>query len=604
METETPEIPPPPVVQKKVANSAPCLTFFRFFLCFVRAHAWACPLALYIPQTTMPPPRAAARAASSNRPEKASKKAGSKKAQEPAAPKSAGVADSADHAEADDKIAKHVSAAQATKAFNALLSYQLKKMNEDDGPQDLLAGGPQSAEELQDGDVSDRSLSVFVNVTLKEGGAPKRLKPHRIPLAHPLTGSGSGARSVCLITPDPQRWWKDALVERDVKSVNRVVGVAKLAGKFKAFDARRQLMNDHDLFLADDRLVPILPRLLGSKFFESKKQPLLVNLRNPEQIKTEIEAAVNSTSFVPTRGTNASVRIGHLRAHTPQQLTENLGVALPAVVEHLHGGWSNVQALDVKLAQSAALPVWNCFLGHPPASGKTKKSKADDEETEVVEDVWRWNLNGAELEKARAEGAARAAEWADQQATALVAAAEEVDNPDVPAETLATNKRKRVPESDSKETKKSSKKNKNESKAEGDQKEGDKANSKEGEPENSPNVDSTSESDTTTAAEPANAGHVEGDGDKMAPGTTPAEATTTADQKAKKKGAPASDASPSAAPSHKKKSGKKSAQGQKADNKADKKAVSPSTKESTAPPADKAPQAPAQGKRSRKSKQA
>ena len=49
------------------------------------------------------------------------------------------------------------------------------------------------------------------------------------------------------------------------------MGVDKLKGKFRPFEARRQLLQDHDLFLADDRVVPMLPKLLGKIFFNAKK---------------------------------------------------------------------------------------------------------------------------------------------------------------------------------------------------------------------------------------------------------------------------------------------------------------------------------------------
>lgn len=31
------------------------------------------------------------------------------------------------------------------------------------------------------------------------------------------------------------------------------------------------LLKENDLFLADDRIIPLLPKLLGSKWFEAKK---------------------------------------------------------------------------------------------------------------------------------------------------------------------------------------------------------------------------------------------------------------------------------------------------------------------------------------------
>ena len=50
-----------------------------------------------------------------------------------------------------------------------------------------------------------------------------------------------------------------------------VVGVEKLKGKFKPFEARRLLLKENGLFLADERVIPLLPKLLGSKFFAAKK---------------------------------------------------------------------------------------------------------------------------------------------------------------------------------------------------------------------------------------------------------------------------------------------------------------------------------------------
>jgi len=50
-----------------------------------------------------------------------------------------------------------------------------------------------------------------------------------------------------------------------------VVGIEKLKGKFKPFEARRALLKENGLFLADERIVPLLPKLLGSKWFEAKK---------------------------------------------------------------------------------------------------------------------------------------------------------------------------------------------------------------------------------------------------------------------------------------------------------------------------------------------
>jgi ribosome biogenesis protein UTP30 len=76
---------------------------------------------------------------------------------------------------------------------------------------------------------------------------------------------------ICLITKDPQREYKNLLESQKIKFISRVVGIAKLKGKFKAFEARRLLLKENDMFLADERVIPSLPPLLGKKWFEAKK---------------------------------------------------------------------------------------------------------------------------------------------------------------------------------------------------------------------------------------------------------------------------------------------------------------------------------------------
>jgi ribosome biogenesis protein UTP30 len=50
-----------------------------------------------------------------------------------------------------------------------------------------------------------------------------------------------------------------------------VIGLSKLRANYKQYEAKRQLKDSYDLFLADVRILPMLPRLLGKKFFLSKK---------------------------------------------------------------------------------------------------------------------------------------------------------------------------------------------------------------------------------------------------------------------------------------------------------------------------------------------
>lgn len=92
---------------------------------------------------------------------------------------------------------------------------------------------------------------------------------HPSPIKHPLVDPRT--TPICLITKDPQREYKDLLEEKGIKFISRVVGISKLKGKFKPYEARRMLLKENGMFLADDRIIPILPKLLGSKWFQAKK---------------------------------------------------------------------------------------------------------------------------------------------------------------------------------------------------------------------------------------------------------------------------------------------------------------------------------------------
>ena len=77
--------------------------------------------------------------------------------------------------------------------------------------------------------------------------------------------------SVCLITKDPQREYKDLIEREGIKFISRVVDIRHLKGKWKSFEAKRVLLKENGLFLADERVIPLLPALLGKIFFQAKK---------------------------------------------------------------------------------------------------------------------------------------------------------------------------------------------------------------------------------------------------------------------------------------------------------------------------------------------
>ncbi|KAI5989121.1 ribosomal protein L1p/L10e family-domain-containing protein [Pisolithus albus] len=214
----------------------------------------------------------------------------------------------------------HVSLKQCKRAVAALHDYATKKEKERE-EKELLPG---------------KDEHIWLQITVKRMQPIQKLKPVRIPLKHTLV--------------DP----------RTSSFISRVVGIEKLRGKFKAFEARRLLLKENAMFLADDRVIPLLPRLLGSKWFEAKKQPIPVNLKR-KNLKAELELAIESSYMHQNKGTCTSVKVGVL-SQTPKQILANIQTALPAIASRIKDGWENIQCLHIKTSSSISLPIWSCEL--------------------------------------------------------------------------------------------------------------------------------------------------------------------------------------------------------------------------------------------------
>ncbi|KAN0063247.1 proteasome-interacting protein cic1 [Thecaphora frezii] len=257
-----------------------------------------------------------------------------------------------------DFAAGKVDPAQALKACKALAAHAekvAKQREADNSARNVLPlDGPQ-------GDLKDRSNTVFMQLAIKQLNPQSKVKPVRIPVPNPVHRPGQV--SVCLLVKDPQREYKDLLVEQNITSIARVVGVTKLKGKFKPFDARRDLVKDHDLFLADERIVSLVPKICGKVFFDAKKNPITVDVVQKRHLKQELDSAISSAYYLQNKGSTSSIKLGYLSSHTPEQLQENLLAAIPAVISRIPGGWNNVQNIEVKTGSSVSLPIWNCALG-------------------------------------------------------------------------------------------------------------------------------------------------------------------------------------------------------------------------------------------------
>ena len=48
-----------------------------------------------------------------------------------------------------------------------------------------------------------------------------------------------------------------------MSGVKKVIGISKPKANYESHEAKRNLCSEYDVFLADDRILSILPKLLG-----------------------------------------------------------------------------------------------------------------------------------------------------------------------------------------------------------------------------------------------------------------------------------------------------------------------------------------------------
>lgn len=238
-----------------------------------------------------------------------------------------------------------------------------------------------------DSEEEDDSTSppIWLTLTTKKHIVDqKRFKPSKIAVPHPL--NTSAATTICLITADPQRTYKDLVASSAFpaelsKRITKVVGVKKIEKKWSQYEAQRKLFAEHDIFLADDRIITRLPNLLGKTFYKSTaKRPIPVSIQavlartqgqkiarakgdarqpaKPKDVAAEIEKAISCTLVHLSPSTNTAIKVGYAN-WSAEDLAENIETVVKALVEkHVPKKWRGVKSLHIKGPESAALPIW------------------------------------------------------------------------------------------------------------------------------------------------------------------------------------------------------------------------------------------------------
>lgn len=274
---------------------------------------------------------------------------------------------------------------QTLKASTALLKHissQSERKEAASTTKNLL-NSSDSSDEI---DSLDAEPIWLVLTTKKLIADQRRLKPGKIPLPHSLNTSTSA--TICLITCDPQRQVKETIAHPSFPTslssrITKIIGVSKLKARYQPFENKRQLLNEHDVFLADARIITMLPSILGKTFYKSNKKPIPISLEPhrqtdasgkrvavkssaegskptapPQQIAKEIEKTLNCALVHLSPSNSVTVRIG-LSSFTPQQVANNVEAVVAGLIEKfVTKGWRNVRGVHIKGPNTMALPIW------------------------------------------------------------------------------------------------------------------------------------------------------------------------------------------------------------------------------------------------------
>eukprot|EP00850_Spirogloea_muscicola_P001919 SM000007S20879 [mRNA] locus=s7:696898:698265:+ [translate_table: standard] len=208
----------------------------------------------------------------------------------------------------------------------------------------------------------------YLVVSLGRIPTAARTNPLRIPLPHSLfPADGAEPREVCLLVKDSKGAApgdaKDKVRKDAIAGVTKVIGVQKLRTKYKPHEAKRQLCGSYDLFVADDRILPLLPKLLGKTFFKKKKHPIPVSLKGSNWAE-QIRRACDSTYLYLGSGACCVLRTART-SHSEQEVVDNVMAVIEEAAKLIPRKWSNIKSIYMKTQDSAALPIYAAIPDMP-----------------------------------------------------------------------------------------------------------------------------------------------------------------------------------------------------------------------------------------------
>jgi len=176
--------------------------------------------------------------------------------------------------------------------------------------------------------------------------------------------------------------FKDLLRKKGINTVTDIIPLKSLKTEYKPYEAKRNLSNAYDIFIADSRIVRLLPTYLGKHFYGRKKTPVQVNLEAKDLAK-EINAALDSSKCViSSKGASSIAVVGNMEMDQ-EAVAENVLAAASQISAGIAGGATNIKQLNIKTSRSVSIPIY-MSEGGPQDISIPKEAKPGKVEAEEI----------------------------------------------------------------------------------------------------------------------------------------------------------------------------------------------------------------------------
>lgn len=266
----------------------------------------------------------------------------------------------------------------------------------------LIKYHERTAEQEDKASLLGSDLPVYVQFTLVRVPEKTSTRPICLDIPHPLhklmkddndghddaqddiDNDGLDDVEVCLIVKDEAKPWVVDLIQKfpsHLSYIKKVLTLTSLRKKYTQYKDRRELVGRYDLFLADDRILPMLGKALGKSFFQQKKQPVPIKVTRKEALPFAVKRCLSGTFMWVSAGTCLSIKAGNTAMPT-RNLTENIDAIIVNAASHIPRKWGNIAAISIKTNKSVALPIYNKTPEDLEAYQSKKEETGDEKKRE------------------------------------------------------------------------------------------------------------------------------------------------------------------------------------------------------------------------------